>query len=259
MKGNQILYIVLAVTIILLIAIAYDSRHSATEEGFTNKRNGCPTLLRPSTVIYGKKSTKTCCYGKVENGKCVGPAMGRNSGNQCSLGKKSGDIPECREFINDIKNDIKIFCPKSMQNVFFIKDGIGCTDGPLNKTDDGPLHSSSKQCTTNFADHESMERDYSTNPNNCLIQARLEHMQCIGSKCNKFIRASPNNTNMIGMDFVSPDGLTITCYHNYEDGLRANGMDYSKSINVSNVHPMSCDVAKKLYVDKSMSFSLNHK
>ena len=245
MKGNQILYIVLAVTIILLIAIAYDSRHSATE-GFA--MNGCPSMFGKGTLMYGKKSTKTCCYGKVNNGKCEGP--GNPSDNQCMIGKQQGDILECGEFVNKIKNIYKqYFCPKSMQNLFFIKDGIGCTDGPLNKTDDGPLHSSSKQCTI----REPMEHDYNTNPNNCLVQSRLENMTCIGSKCNKFIRSSPNNTNMIGMDFVSPDGLLLTCYDNYTDGLRGNGMDYSKSSNVSSAHPMSCDVAKKLYVDKSMS------
>jgi hypothetical protein len=169
------------------------------------------------------------------------------------LGKQQGDILECNEFINTIKNNLKQFvCPKSMQNMFFMKDVIGCTDGPLNATDDGPLHPSSKQCTVAIKNDQLDMNDMITNPNNCIVQSRLEHMQCIGSKCNKFIRSSPNNTNMIGMDFVSPDGLLLTCYDNYTDGLRGNGMEYSKSSSVSSAHPMNCTVAKKLYVDKSI-------
>jgi hypothetical protein len=247
MKGNQILYVVLAVTIILLIAIAYDSRHSATEEGFVNKRNGCPTSYAPSTVIYGKQSTKICCYGNVKNGKCEGP--GDPKDKECILGKSKGGILACNEFRKHINDTYgKYFCPKSMPNLYFSESNSGCTDGPLNASEDGPLHPSSKQCTMSLTNRE----DWSTNPNSCMLQMQLESLECIGSKCNKFIRASPNNTNMIGMDFVSPDGLLLTCYNNYADGLRANGMDYSKSSSVSNAHPMACDVAKKLYVDKSI-------
>jgi hypothetical protein len=69
-------------------------------------------------------------------------------------------------------------------------------------------------------------------------------MECIGSKCNKFIRTSPNNRNIIGMDFISPDGIPVTCYNNFSTISEAPYI---------NSHPMNCDVAKKLYVDKSMS------
>jgi hypothetical protein len=250
MKNQHILYVVLAVTIVLLMALAYDSATSK-QEGFANQRNGCPVALKPSTVIYGKQSTKVCCYGKVENGKCIGDGMDSNSGNSCSIGKKSGDLPECREFINNIKNDVKqFFCPKSMQNMFFMKDVIGCTDGPLNTAEDGPLHPSSKQCTINIKNMQNFDK---TNPNSCFLQGRLEELECIGSKCNKFIRTSPNNTHVLGMDFVSPDGIPVTCYDNFSDELTANGMNHWKSSDVAKVHPMDCAVAKKLYVDKTMS------
>lgn len=248
MKGNQILYIVLAVTIVLLIAIAYDSRHSVVTEGFA--MNGCPNYFQPATLIYtGKKSGKICCYGEVVNGKCVGPST--PAGNQCMIGKTQNNIPECREFINNIKNELKLFfCPKSMQNMFFMKDGFGCTDGPLNPKEDGPLHSSSKQCTMNTANREAMDRDMKTNPNNCDVQARLENLECIGSKCNKFIRASPNNMTIIGMDFISPDGVPVTCYDNFG---RISEVPNEKTWHFLDKHPMSCSVAKKLYLDKSMS------
>jgi hypothetical protein len=214
--------------------------------------NGCPNLFKPATLIYtGKKSEKICCYGKVENGKCVGP--GDPEDKQCMIGKKKGDILECGEFINNIKNDLKpFFCPKSMQNMFFMKDGFGCTDGPLNPKEDGPLHSSSKQCTMNIANLEAMEHDYKTNPNNCSVQANLENLECIGSKCNKFIRTSPNNRNIIGMDFISPDGVPVSCYDNFGT---ISEIPNEKGHEIYYKHPMSCYVAKKLYVDKSMNLA----
>jgi hypothetical protein len=252
MKNQHILYIVLAVTIILLMALAYDSA-TRKEEGF---ENGCPTLPMKSTTIYKKNGKKSCCYASVNGEKCMEPEQ-----NECILGNAQGAIPECNTYVNSFKTANISMCPKSMPNIFFTNSAIGCTDGPLNQTETGPLHESSKKCILPVTRDSNGKfvpdmTHMQSSPDNCLYELEREELECIGNGCDRFVRTIPNGKGvLVGMDFTTNDGMRHTCYSSssYRKMLEASGMTSTAINTIIQTHPSICSVSKKLYVDKSMS------
>ena len=251
MKGNQILYVVLAVTIILLIAIAYDSRRPVSTEGF---ENGCPILPMKSTTIYKKNGKKSCCYSTVNGERCAEPEH-----NECIIGSAYGGISECGEFARKLRESSLSICPKSMQTIFFTESAVGCTDGPLNQSESGPLHTSSKQCTMPVTRDSTGKLVPSTDsaktdPNNCLNVLERESLECIGSDCDTFIRKSQKGV-LVGMDFTTNDGMRHSCYapESYRRMLETAGIASTAIDTILQTHPSVCSVAKRLYVDRSMS------
>jgi hypothetical protein len=252
MKDIHIIYIVLAVMCILLIAIAIDGKQT---EGFTNAPNECPRMPAKGSVIYKKNGKKSCCYSKVDGHRCE-----NSSESECMLGTASNGIPECGEFVTKTKDALRTVCPKSMQNIFFTDSMMGCTDGPLNADESGPMNTSSKQCVLPIkydanGRPQPDEDDIHTNPNNCLNVSRLDTMECIGVACDKFIRKVSDNKNvMIGMDFSTGDGMRYSCFDDksYRQMLESANMPADKINSILSTNPMVCSVAKRLYVDKTM-------
>jgi hypothetical protein len=240
---NTILLIIFAVMILLILGIIVD-KYSSKNEGFEIQENGCPSFTKRSTAIYGKNSRKTCCYGEVSNGVC--------KGDSCILGQAQDNLPECTMMIQSKRKEVAdTLCPKAMPNVYFTPTHIGCTDGPLNGDESGPLHESAKKCTITIMPDGTMGE------NTCTDQIYLEKLSCFGSNCEKFIHTSPDKKRLIGMDFTASDGIRRSCFDNdsYKTYLQNSGMSAEKQEQILQFNPIVCNVAKKLYVDRTMEAS----
>lgn len=229
--------------LLLILGIIID-KYNSQNEGFEVQENGCPSFTKHSTAIYGKNSRKTCCYGEVSNGIC--------KGESCILGPAQDNLPECNQMIQSKKKEIAdTLCPKSMPTVYFTSTHIGCTDGPLKNDESGPLHDSSQRCTI------AIMSDGTMGENTCADQIHLEKLSCFGSNCEKFIRRSPDKKTLIGMDFTSTDGIRRSCFENesYKQYLQTSGIPLEKQEQILQFNPIVCNVAKKLYIDRTMETS----
>ncbi len=229
--------------ILLILGIILD-KYNSQNEGFETHENGCPAFTKQSTAIYGKNSKKMCCYGEVSNGVC--------KGESCILGPAQDNLPECNAMIQSRKKDVaETLCPKAMSTVYFTPTHIGCTDGPLKGDESGPLYDSSQRCTI------AIMPDGTMGENTCTDQIYLEKLACFGSNCEKFIHKSPDKKTLIGMDFTSTDGIRRSCFDNdsYKNYLQTSGIPTEKQEQILQFNPIVCNVAKRLYVDRTMEAS----
>ena len=261
MRRNLPILVICAMAAILIIFIYFDSKdgkYNNIKEGFAaSKMSVCPDLLANETYGYhdGKVGTTLCCATALEKGKCTGKSV-------CTLGNGTDKIKGCADVTKDLYiNFSQHLCPSKLPNLYFNRStlSLGCTDGAVDANFKAPVSKTSKICKYYLkkgvkdlnGDALDMEANASK-PDACGPMVELDRMtkDCMGSDCQPFSRYNPTSkTNLIGIDFTDSAGDRHTCYST--DSYR-NFMNNTKATAPLQGNINICDIAKKVYVDKTV-------
>ena len=239
----------LIISIIIILVILYYTGTSDSEntvEPFdTFYLSACPTSYK---VLYDSNGNTMCCDGDILANKCMGD-------NQCSLNGK-GNAPNCVDMIlKEYEVKGKSQCPSSLQNYFEDKTNNkkGCTASALNNTLTGPKDNTQGKCII----YDNIDQNM-TSIDSCYNQKQMDDYQCFGDNCTKsLVQPVANKPVLVSISFTDTSGIHRVAYtkqsmeaqlDSTNPGWRNKGIDLSKNIQVA-------DVAKAVYVDKTMSAS----
>lgn len=243
----QISFIIIGIAILFLVWLIY--RDSCKEEHFENPTStGSVTFCPKGTTSYFDKSGDTlCCQGSVQANSCIGKPV-------CAMTSSHSTLPTCAAFMKTyLDEQAKTKCPSSMKNYFENpeKQMSGCTDSQLNDTMTGPRIPSASTCFIYEDDAMNMK-----SKDSCRNQKRLADAECFGTDCQKSLTfQSASNSNLVSIEFTGLDGHRHTCFtkDSYLDYLTQSQPNWqSKGTFDPEKNLAICDVAKKVYVDRTM-------
>lgn len=241
--------IIITITALVLLGLIYLNQKKNVCEGFstnasTSSLSFCPTSTKP---FFEKSGDTLCCNGTVQGNTCVGKPV-------CALSSSHKSLPTCQAFMKTyLETQGKKICPSTMPNYFENQTtGInGCTDGPLNTNMSGPNLNSANMCTLYTDDTKNLK-----DPKSCYNQKNLADTSCFGKECTKSLSSQKNsNTNLVMVEFSDLDGHKHTCYtkesyveylNHSKPGWQSGTFNPDKNISI-------CEVAKKVYIDRTMN------
>jgi hypothetical protein len=204
----------------------------------------CPA--KTASFIDDRGNT-VCCEGEIENGKCMGKEV-------CSLTKDEGRYPTCgRYFAAILEERGRDRCPTSMPSYFENQatGEKGCAQGRRKQDGSGPLPG------VKFCKLYTSKRDDEQNIDSCTNQTLLEKTVCFPNSAvpvEKRISRRSNGPAVI--ECVHRNGICTT--DETYDRLMINTNNSNWKTNFIRMEPTTklgvCSVAKRYYVDKTLSF-----
>lgn len=205
----------------------------------------CPGISKSYTA---KNGDTLCCEGNPAGTDCEGKTL-------CTLSSTgTKQHPSCAEYLKaSYAQKAKNVCPRSLPSYY--EDDTGrsfCTNGTLNQELNAPNKTSAERC--------SIGQGGMNDPNSCEARVALDRMECPKSGCKKVAQAFGKEPVTLMATFRDSSGITRTCYD--KDSLmnvwrETLGPDWrAKRSNIDfDANIMFCDVAKKYYIDKTLSRS----
>jgi len=269
MKKNTSLYLLILSCILATIIISiylfndrlydiYNQYYShPTIEHFTDNTNiivnTCPGSYKQYTASNGDT---LCCDGDVDGRKCRGKII-------CAVSSTNdSSIESCTVIRNKyLQEQSKKLCPTSMNNYFenvTNKSIRGCTSGSVNGTGEAPMNLTQEQCKIYDNDGDAMKDGKS-----CFLQKRMDTMYSPKTTTGKSLVKLwktycpiASYTDYNGMPRQCYDKVSLKEYFNditqtiTNIQQRAQAEKYYENI-IKN-HPLICDVAQKVYVDRTL-------
>jgi hypothetical protein len=223
---------------------------SKSKEGFIDLGNSgianismCPGTSKSYTA---KNGDTLCCEGNPAGTDCEGKTI-------CTLSSTgSRTHPSCAEYLKSYyAAKGKQVCPRSLPQYYEDENSRAfCTNGLLNQELNAPANKAAEQCSIGGGGMK--------DPKSCEVRVALDRMQCPAPGCQKFAQAFGNEPVVLMANFRDSSLMTHTCYdkdslfHLWRDILgpdwraKLSHIDFEHNINF-------CDVAKKYYIDKTLS------
>lgn len=265
----RLLLIILIIVILYLVLQYSEETDELKIESFASvvpKIQTCP----PDTISYIKKDgSQECCEGTVIDKKCSGKVV-------CSVTSAKNGIPTCTEYIDTLfKQRTQQFCPTNMYNYYDNwKGSRGCSNQISADRSSGVGVNKCKIYKT--------EEDDLKYKDSCYLLKKLSDTRCPTGEANKVLIPLGNEKDpfsyLYSCNFKDTHGLPRTCYDiesSTRDGYNAGinpkknphneSRQYLKDWGYKGIlklfddhwgmrrHVLNCDVAKKYYIDKTMS------
>jgi hypothetical protein len=230
---------------LVLVILALKTSHQVASEGFLSEQNAITFCPMGASPYFDKAGDTLCCDGKVKGNICSGTTL-------CALSTNHPTAPSCVSVLQKYASQkAKNVCPPSMSSYFEDPNThvAGCTTGPLSHNMTSPAVPAQPTCTI-YSDN-TLNRSA---PNSCHNQRLLENTKCFGGDCVKNIMPQKAaGVCLISTEFSDTNGHRHVCYsrESYVDYLNQTKpgwqatFDPSKNIRI-------CEVAKKVYVDRTM-------
>jgi hypothetical protein len=237
------------------LPIQETSARPKKSEGFTDKSvtathtisniSMCPGM---SKSFVAKNGDNHCCEGNPAGTDCEGITICTLS----STDKNNQKYPSCVKYLQDYyaRKGLTV-CPRSLPNYF--EDDSGrrfCTNSRLNSSMNGPYSSSAEKCTVGGKGY--------MDTNSCEVRVALDRMPCPSPGCTKQPLNTRNESVILMAHFNDLSGIKHTCYDKeslFRLWENIYGPDWKAK--TSHINPdrniLFCDVAKKYYIDKTLS------
>lgn len=271
MKKNTSLYLLILSCILATIIISlylfndklydiYNKYYSPTIEHFSTTDNiivnTCPGSYKQYTASNGDT---LCCDGDVDGHKCRGTIV-------CAVSSTNdSSIESCKIIRNKyLEEQSKKLCPTSMNNYFenvTNKSIKGCTSGPINETGEAPINPTQEQCKIYDNDADAMK-----DKNSCYIQKRMDTMYSPKTTTGKSIVKIGETFAPIA-SYTDYTGMPRQCYDKtslkeYFNGITESITNIQQRAQAEKNYehilknsPLVCDVAQKVYVDRTLTDS----
>jgi hypothetical protein len=249
----ELYILVICIIVLLFVIYYYDIYNDVTEEGFNGTNyylSSCPSGFKMDYDNNGN----TICY--VDEGLNVSLNLlkYKKDGKQCILnGQGTENMPNCVDYIMKYYQTQSIkFCSQSMASYFEnnAEKKKGCTRGELNETLTGPRFPTQPKCIIYANDNDNQ---YSVD--SCLNQKELEEYPCFGNNCTKkLIQFGKKSPLLLSVNFSDNRGMPHTAYSKKSIVRYLNAVwpAWSKHFNIDKI-PENAEVAKKLYIDRTIS------
>jgi len=221
-------------------------------EGFTDSTVATTTVANismcpgTSKSFVAKNGDNLCCEGNPAGTDCEGITI-------CTLSSTdSNKYPSCVKYLQDYyARKGREVCPRSLPNYF--EDDTGkrfCTDSRLNAYLNGPYNSSAEKCTIGSKGYMDAK--------SCEVRVALDRMSCPSPGCTKQPIGMANEPVILMAHFNDSTGIKHSCYD--KDSIlrfweKVFGPDWKAK--TSHINPdrniLFCDIAKKYYIDKTLS------
>ena len=258
---QTLLFCLLLLAITVVLGSYFMIEKSKTEEPFFDATSGnmdiqlqaCP----PGTESLNEttKGTVSCCDGTIVDGLCNGSTV-------CSLSTDTTKLPSCVNLMRKkFASKAAQFCPESIPNYFEnikVQPNIqGCTAGARLPDGTAPVVSTTPipRCTI-----YQNRKDNDSKADSCQNIKTLSSVVCPGGGKASFAQGNPPDAPaLIQCGFtVLKDPSPKTCftddtYLNFYKWTYGGKIPASAYSNINSNRLGFCSVAKKYYLDKSLS------
>lgn len=204
----------------------------------------CPS---GSDSYFNKNGDVFCCRGSVVNGACNGVTV-------CSLSSSTNTMPSCTTLLRkELRRKASENCPKTLQNYYQDLSkptpNKGCTAGLRTKDGKRPVEPNAKKCTI----YNSLDENLSK-LDSCLNTARSE-IKCFNGQLPKATSLQANLPAVMACSFTVANKITpIECYTDESLYMYLQKWDRNWRQRIQPTEKLKfCSVAKKYYVDKSIT------